>query len=123
MRLQGRIDRPWRFLAIAIVIVIVVLFYADRRAFQNAARQVEETRQLQQQTDVLLSSVTDAETGQRGYLLTGDRKYLAPYEKAVAALPGELSVLAATAAATHREVDQVGYIQTLIHDKMADLQR
>ena len=55
--------------------------------------------------------------------LTGDRKYLAPYEKAVAALPGELSVLAATAAAAHREIKQVAYIQTLIHDKMADLKR
>ena len=123
MRLQGRIDRPWRFLAIAIVIVIVVLFYADRRAFQNAARQVEETRQLQQQTDVLLSSVTDAETGQRGYLLTGDRKYLAPYEKAVTLIPLELKTLSSTAAAVHRQVKQVAFLQSLILAKMAEMKR
>ena len=118
MRMQGRIDRFWRLLAFAIVVVIVVLFYFDWRAFRADATQVDETRQLQQQTDNLLSSITDAETGQRGYLLTGDRKYLEPYEKAVAALPGELSVLAGTAAATHREIQQVAYIQSLIHDKM-----
>ena len=123
LRLQGRIDRLWRLLAFAIVFVVVVLFYVDWRSFRAAATQVDETRQLQQQTDKLLSSITDAETNQRGYLLTGDRQYLAPYEKAVAALPGELSVLAATAAATHREVTQVAGIQTLIHDKMADLKR
>ena len=121
--MQGRIDRFWRLLAFAIVVLIVVLFYVDWRAFRAAATQVDQTRQLQQQTDNLLSSITDAETGQRGYLLTGDRKYLEPYEKAVAALPGELSVLAGTAAATHREIQQVAYIQSLIHDKMADLKR
>ena len=30
----------------------------------------------------LISRVTDAETGQRGYLLTGSDEYLVPYEKA-----------------------------------------
>jgi PAS domain S-box-containing protein len=120
---QGRIDRLWRFLALAIVGVIVVLFYVDWRAFQAAARQVDETRQLQQQTDTLLSSITDAETGQRGYLLTGDRQYLAPYVKAVADLPREIDMLSRTAATARREVRQVAYIQTLINEKMADLKR
>ncbi len=123
LRLQGRIDRLWRFLAIAIVLVIVILFYVDWRAFRAAERQVNETRQLQLQTDTLISSITDAETGQRGYLLTGDRKYLLPYEKAVAEIPGELNALARTAAATNREVKQVALIRSLIHDKMADLER
>ncbi|HWF09129.1 MAG TPA: PAS domain S-box protein [Bryobacteraceae bacterium] len=123
LRLHGRIDRLWRFLAIGIVLVIFVLFYADWRAFQNASKQVDETRQLQKQTDAVLSSVTDAETGERGYLLTGDPQYLAPYEKANADLPDELKQLAQTAAAAGRDVDQVRNIQTVIHDKMNELKR
>ena len=123
LRLHGRMDRLWRFLAIAIVLGIVVLFYVDWRAFRTAAAQVDETQQLQQETDDLLASITDAETAQRGYLLTGDREYLAPYEKAVAELPGELSRLAASAAAAHREVQQVAYIEGLIRDKLAELKR
>jgi PAS domain S-box-containing protein len=110
-------------MAIAIVLVIVVLFYADFRGFQDATRRVEQTRQLLQQTDLLLSTVKDAETGQRGYLLTGDRKYLAPYEKAIADLPGELRNLKSTAAAAHRGVNQVARIQTLINDKLTELRR
>jgi PAS domain S-box-containing protein len=121
-RLQGRIDRPWRFLAIAIVFVIVVLFYADWRAFQSADRLVDETRKLEQQTDSLLSSITDAETGERGYLLTGDRKYLAPYLKAAAVLPGQLKDLSKSAAAMNREVKQIAYLQSLIQEKMAEMQ-
>ncbi|HEX4274676.1 MAG TPA: PAS domain S-box protein [Bryobacteraceae bacterium] len=123
LRLHGRIDRLWRFLAIGIVLVIAVLFYADWRAFQNASKQLDETRQLQQQTDLLLSSITDAETGQRGYLLTGDAQYLAPYDKAVADLPKELDQLARTAAAANREVKQVQFMQMLIRDKMSELKR
>jgi PAS domain S-box-containing protein len=119
--LQGRTDRPWRFLAIAIVLVIVVLFYVDWREFQAASRQVDETRELQEQTDRVVSSVTDAEAGERGYLLTGDRKYLEPYEKAIAALPDELRTLARTAATLNRDVGQVAYIQSLIREKTAEL--
>ena len=37
--------------------------------------------------------------------------------------PGQLSTLARTAAAAHREEKQVAYIQSLIRDKMADLKR
>ncbi len=35
----------------------------------------------------LLQALTDAETGQRGYLLTQDSGFLAPYNKAIAELP------------------------------------
>ncbi len=120
-RLHSRIDRPWRFLAIAIVLVIVVLFYSDWRAYSQAAAQSDETRKFIEQTNALLSSIKDAETGQRGYLLIGDRKYLAPYEKAVAVLPGQLEALSQTAAATRHEVTQVARIRSLIDGKMAEL--
>jgi PAS domain S-box-containing protein len=122
-RLQGRIDRLWRFLAIAFVVAIVILFYADWREFQKASRQVTATRTLEQQTDALISSVTDAETGQRGYLLTGDRQYLKPYEAAVADLPGELDALSRTAASAPWREKQVAHMKMLITQKMADLQR
>lgn len=38
------------------------------------------------QLDLLLTTVTDAETGQRGYLITGDPGYLKPYHAALARL-------------------------------------
>ena len=40
-----------------------------------------------------LSMVKDAETGQRGFLLTGDEEYLAPYNDASAGLDGSLARL------------------------------
>jgi PAS domain S-box-containing protein len=123
LSLHGRIDRPWRFLAIAIVLVIVVLFYADWRAYQNATRQSDEAQQFIRQTNSLLSSIKDAESGQRGYLLTGDRKYLGPYEKAVSGIPRELDDLAKTAQTAPREATQVARIRSLVNDKLAELKK
>jgi len=40
-----------------------------------------------------LSAVTDAETGQRGFLITGDEEYLAPYYDARAAIEADLQAL------------------------------
>lgn len=121
--LQGRIDRPWRFLAIAIVLVIVVLFYRDFRAYQEATAQSDQTQRFIREINDLLSSVKDAEDGQRGYLLTGDRKYLEPYEKALPAIPRELDALAATAALVPREKRQVDSIRSLVFEKLAELKR
>lgn len=123
LSLQGRIDRPWRFLAIAIVIIIVVLFYADWRAYRNAARQRDEGQLFIRQTNNLLSSVTDAESGQRGYLLTGDRKFLAPYEKGLSEIPRELDDLSKTAKTPPRRAAEVARIRSLVNEKLAELQR
>jgi len=121
--LQGRVDRPWRFLAIAIVLVIVVLFYVDWHNYQQATRRSEETQQFIDETNNLLSSVKDAETGERGYLLTGDRKYLGPYERALSAIPKQLDALSKTASTVPREAKQVAHIRSLVVDKLAELKR
>ncbi len=52
----------------------------EREGALDAARRY---RQLTTNTQALLTAVVDAETGQRGYLLTGDDRYLEPYDAAV----------------------------------------
>ncbi|PSU46862.1 hypothetical protein C9J12_16770 [Photobacterium frigidiphilum] len=44
---------------------------------------VNHTHQVLSTSDKLLISLADAETGQRGYLLTNDRHYLEPYLRAI----------------------------------------
>jgi CHASE3 domain sensor protein len=50
-------------------------------------------REVIAQSAQLLSTLKDAETGQRGFTITGDEKYLEPYNAAVARLPEELNTL------------------------------
>jgi PAS domain S-box-containing protein len=121
LRLDGRIDRPWRFMAIGIVLVVVVLFYADFRAFEDATNQIDVNRRLLQGTEAVLSSVKDAETSERGYLITGDKAYLGPYNAAVKNLPHQLDDLTQAAADAKREGTQVTRIRSLVDRKMEEL--
>jgi CheY-like chemotaxis protein len=77
--------------AVAAVIIIAVLSYDSLRqtaaTSQGLARTVETLAQIQS----ILSTLKDAETGQRGYLLTGRESYLEPFEAAQQALPLSLS--------------------------------
>ena len=50
----------------------------------------KSARDTVQELSETLSTLKDAETGQRGYLLTGDPHYLSPYNEGVSALPSHL---------------------------------
>ena len=54
---------------------------------------VSHTNEVLGKLESVLSSLTDAETAQRGYLLTGEPTYLDPYRGAVTRLPAELADL------------------------------
>jgi two-component system cell cycle sensor histidine kinase PleC len=72
--------------------------------------------------EMLLTSLSDAETGQRGYLLTGDEAYLTPYSQAIKQIPIQLATLNdGTLNAT--QAAQVGKITSLTHDKLAELRQ
>ena len=69
---------------IAIFFVISGLVSYDRiRTLDGDSQQVRNTHEVMLSLNELLSTVKDAETGQRGYLLTGDETYLEPYNAAV----------------------------------------
>jgi signal transduction histidine kinase len=66
-----------------------------------------------------ISLVKDAETGQRGFLLTGDEEYLAPYTEAIAGLDTSLErVRTLWPAASYPQVDR---LVELVHGKRAEL--
>ncbi|HET9853412.1 MAG TPA: CHASE3 domain-containing protein, partial [Methylomirabilota bacterium] len=56
---------------------------------------VSHTHEVMTQLEQVVSTLEDAETGQRGYLLTGERVYLEPYEQALSRIPGQLERLRA----------------------------
>lgn len=63
--------------------------YLNFDALRIGNQRIVQTHQAIVSLDVLLSHVQDAETGQRGYLLTGEGPYLAPYSAALRAIPGQ----------------------------------
>ena len=67
--------------------MVSFLSYQDWSAYQRSAPQVQHSRALLQQIEQTLSSVRDAESGQRGFVLTGNPEYLGAYNAAVTAFP------------------------------------
>ena len=68
------------------LLLIVILGMLPERSF-NRARDAEQlvthTLRVINASGALLSIIEDAETGERGYLLTGEDRYLQPYQSAL----------------------------------------
>jgi signal transduction histidine kinase/DNA-binding response OmpR family regulator len=75
----------------AIAIAVVSVQSSDSRS--ATVRQFTNTLELVQQLEQLLSLFKDAETGQRGYLLTGEASYLAPFNAARARYDTQMQAL------------------------------
>src|ERR1043166_1018558 len=60
------------------VITTLATYWFGERVLQSHARE-EIRREVIRQLEQLLSTVKDAEAGQRGFIITGDDRYLEPY--------------------------------------------
>jgi PAS domain S-box-containing protein len=119
-----RIRRPDRWYlagALLILLAVTILSYQDWSAFQRSASQVQQSRALLQQVEDTMSSVRDAESGQRGFLLTGDPEYLGEYNAALAALPAELTTLRASVADEAALRTRVETLSNLVSEKVDEL--
>lgn len=66
-------------LSLLILVVMSVASYSSIRTLMLSSRLVDHTDSVINELNVALSTLKDAETGQRGYLLSGDTVFLRPY--------------------------------------------
>src|SRR5690348_7733696 len=67
----------------ALVINAFISYRAMRRVITNNEG-VTHTHEVLTELEATLSTMIDAETGQRGFLITGENAYLEPYQTALA---------------------------------------
>ena len=89
--------RQWDFWLWGLAVVAVVLNAAlgnyNIDTMVATDQRVTHTRSVQREFISLLSDIKDAETGHRGYLLTGTDEYLAPFRIAEASYPAHFDNL------------------------------
>ena len=84
---------------LAFVLTLTIIFVNAGIAQYNTSRlvqtkdQVPRTWQVKHRIQTILSTLVDAETGQRGFLLTANKTFLEPYDKALNEIELELSDL------------------------------
>src|ERR1700743_427681 len=85
---------PGLFGALVFFVLSGVVAYFKLQTLRDDNAKIVHSHQVIVALDALLSSTQDAETGQRGFVLTGNDKYLEPYNAAVSAIPPKLSEIA-----------------------------
>ena len=111
----------WRILLSSLLVVAVLGVGLSRanNAHEELEKQFERLVQhdlkLADDAEQLLRLMVDLETGKRGYLLTGDRSFLAPYEQARRELEGLLAE-AQDVAENGMEDERVAAFGRLLHD-------
>jgi CHASE3 domain sensor protein len=75
-----------KLLLVAITLPLITLLiigtqtYQNIISFQQQTKFIEETHQVITALQNLLTLITDADTGQRGFVITGNETYLEPYD-------------------------------------------
>lgn len=101
----------WEWLPLALATVLFVIHITVQQnsigLSRTAQAQLDRYSQLERQSALLIQLLTDAETGQRGYLLTSREAYLEPYANALQRLPAaKESFLDLLPAAARRQADE-----------------
>nr|WP_086491150.1 response regulator [Novosphingobium panipatense] len=110
-------------LAVAILFFLAsgTVAYFNVRVLRDDAQKIVHSHQVIVAMNGLLSAVQDAETGQRGFLLTGRESYLDPYRSALTEVGGQFASIARL---TGDNPEQQGRLQPLrrhIDAKLAEL--
>jgi diguanylate cyclase (GGDEF)-like protein len=92
--------------ALAALMAVAWFAYQEIGRMVEASQHVAQTHEAIAELDRLLAVAVDAETGTRGYVLTGDEQHLAPYHVAVTSLDERLDRLGqlVTAPTTRQEL-------------------
>jgi len=108
------------------VLAVAALIALNEMGFQrstDAAQTMVSEQEKRSTLNALLQQVLDAETGQRGYLLMGDEKYLLPYTDAIAKIDGTLATLGKIYATdTATQSARLAALSRFITRKLAELE-
>ncbi|HKY36206.1 MAG TPA: CHASE3 domain-containing protein [Polyangiaceae bacterium] len=111
--------------AVAMMTVAVIGFSGHRATAQliEHNRSVDHTAQVRRALTQLLSALKDAETGQRGFLLTGDDRFLAPYQSGIGEAERWLGEARRLTADDPEQQARLGKLGPMIQDRFARLRK
>jgi CheY-like chemotaxis protein/CHASE3 domain sensor protein len=97
------------------------LAYYNLQTLREDTGKIVHSHQVIVALDTLLSDAQDAETGQRGFLLTGNDKYLEPYNAALAGIPSKLNDIAQLTSDNPTQQAGIATLKSHVDAKLAEL--
>src|SRR3954453_18917782 len=114
-------------LAVGFALGPVILAIIGWIAYTNTEKLVDRdnwrrhTYQVLQQIEAVVARVIDAETGQRGYIITGNDRYLDPYRAAVTNTGTSIKELATLTLDNPRQQARLQTLNSLVRQKFDEL--
>ena len=113
------VSLPFALLA---ALVLIGINEAGHMRSQKAVEEMNEGQLTRNAVNRLLQSMLDAETGQRGYLLTGNETYLEPYDKAVITVHANLDELRNRYLKSPGDLQQFANLSREVSRKLAEME-
>jgi diguanylate cyclase (GGDEF)-like protein len=119
-------ERVKRLLAVGLPLGLLTVngffLHSSLNELFQASQWVRQTLQVREALSDIKADLVSAETGQRGYLLTSERLYLAPYEQARVEIAHKLDSLRTAFADDPARARSFVEITTLVDEKFAELE-
>ncbi|MFN6562216.1 MAG: response regulator [Nostoc sp. ChiSLP01] len=106
-------------LSLAILTSIGLISYQSTNELIETSRRENHTYQVLSQIEEVNLELTNAETGQRGYLITGEQRYLEPYNTATQLLNQKIKELQRLIADNPNQQNRLDILQPLVTERMA----
>lgn len=113
------VSLPFALLA---ALVLIGINEVGHMRSQQAVEEMSQGQQTRNAVNRLLQSMLDAETGQRGYLLTGNESYLEPYDKAVVTVQTNLDELRNRYLHSPEDLQQFALLSRAVSRKLAEME-
>ncbi len=121
-----RFDK-WLIAGLGIVALLMVVVAGvslrNTRQLRSDTALVAHTNEVLGALDGLLSTMKDAETGERGFLITGDERYLEPYRHAIGVVEERLATVERLTAGDPRQAARIPRLRVLVREKLDELAR
>jgi methyl-accepting chemotaxis protein len=111
--------------SLAFVLLVIIGFVAHRsiNSLVTTSQLVTHSHEVKEHVADLLSLLKDAETGQRGFVITGEDPYLDPYRAALVNIPKVVKELREATLDNPSQQKGLDQLEALIASKLAELNR
>ncbi len=107
----------------ATIALFAILSYRDSQRLADSQSWVRHTHDVIIGLDGILAKLQDAETGQRGFLITGDERYLEPYRTAVPGVPAQVAEVRRLTADNRQQQASLDRLLPFVEAKLNELRR
>jgi methyl-accepting chemotaxis protein len=108
-------------LAFLLLLAIGAVAYRSITSLANTNQLITHTHKVLEDVAEVLSLLKDAETGQRGYVITGDEAFLEPYQTGTASVRGVIKDLRQLTSDNAHQQKRIDEAEPLIAAKLAEL--